>query len=108
MTLTSRSRLGLAKHAWACYLALMAALIGAYLFVPPFKGYAVVVNVIGVASLVAIGGGMLMNGSRARLAWGLMLGGQAFFVAGDFYTYTYPGPARRHASASRRPVTRST
>ena len=31
-----------------------------------------------------------MNGSRARLAWGLMLAGQALYVAGDFYTYTYP------------------
>jgi len=90
MIATSRLRLGLARYAWAAYLVLMAALIGAYLFVPPLKGYAVVVNVIGVGSLVAIGGGMLMNGSRARLAWGLMLAGQALFVAGDFYTYTYP------------------
>jgi diguanylate cyclase (GGDEF)-like protein/PAS domain S-box-containing protein len=76
--------------AWALYLAAMAVLIGAYLFVPPLKGYAVVVNVIGFGSLVAIGGGVVMNGSRARLAWLLLLAGQALYVAGDFYTYTYP------------------
>ncbi len=90
MTVTSRLRPGLVKNSWALYLVLMGALIGAYLFVPPLKGYAVVVNVIGLGSLVAIGGGVLMNGSRARLAWGLMLAGQALYVAGDFYTYTYP------------------
>ncbi len=85
----SRMRPG-RSNAWAFYLAGMALLIGAYLFVPPFKGYAVVVNVVGVGSLVAIGAGVLMNGSRARLAWGLLLAGQLLYVAGDFYTYTYP------------------
>jgi diguanylate cyclase (GGDEF)-like protein/PAS domain S-box-containing protein len=90
MTMVSRLRPGLASYAWAVYLGVMAALIGAYLFVPPFEGYAVVVNVIGVGSLLAIGGGVLINKSEARLAWGLMLAGQVLFVAGDFYTYTYP------------------
>ena len=88
MTSTSRLRPG-AQHAWACYLAAMAVLIGAYLFVPPFKGYAVVVNVIGVASLFAIAAAMGCT-ARARLAWMLLLVGQALYVAGDFYTYTYP------------------
>jgi diguanylate cyclase (GGDEF)-like protein/PAS domain S-box-containing protein len=86
----SRLRQGVARYAWVAYLVVMAALIGAYLFVPPLKGYAIVVNVVGVGSVLAIGLGMLLNGSRARLAWGLMLAGQALFVAGDFYTYTYP------------------
>ena len=27
---------------------------------------------------------------KARLAWVLILVGQALYVAGDFYTYTYP------------------
>ena len=78
------------NSAWAFYLAAMAVLIGAYLFVPPFKGYAVIVNVIGVASLFAIAGGVWMHSARARLAWMLLLLGQALYVAGDFYTYTYP------------------
>jgi diguanylate cyclase (GGDEF)-like protein/PAS domain S-box-containing protein len=78
------------KNAWVVYLAAMAVLIGAYLFVPPFKGYAVMVNVIGVASLIAIAGGVRMHSARARLAWMLLLIGQLLYVAGDFYTYTYP------------------
>ena len=78
------------NSAWAYYLTAMAVLIGAYLFVPPFKGYAVIVNVIGVASLFAIAGGVWMHSARARLAWMLLLVGQALYVAGDFYTYTYP------------------
>ena len=51
MTVSSRLRPGLVKYAWAVYLVLMAAMIGAYLFVPPFKGYAVVVNVVGLDSV---------------------------------------------------------
>jgi diguanylate cyclase (GGDEF)-like protein/PAS domain S-box-containing protein len=89
MTLASRMRPG-RSTAWAYYLACMAVLIGAYLFVPPFKGYALVVNAVGLASILAIGGGVIANRSRARLAWGLMLVGQLLYVAGDVYTYTYP------------------
>ncbi len=65
-------------------------LTAAYLFVPPFKGYAVVVNVIGVSSLVAIAAGIRAARPKARVAWGLILLGQTLYVAGDFYTYTYP------------------
>jgi diguanylate cyclase (GGDEF)-like protein/PAS domain S-box-containing protein len=72
------------------YLGAMTLVIGAYLFVPPFKGYALVVNFVGLASLAAIGVGVTMHGARARLAWLLILVGQGLYVAGDVYTYTYP------------------
>jgi diguanylate cyclase (GGDEF)-like protein/PAS domain S-box-containing protein len=80
----------LRRTAWIWYVAAMAALLGAYVFVPPLKGYAVVVNVIGVTSVLAIWAGMRLHRAEARLAWRLLLVGQLLFVAGDFYTYTYP------------------
>jgi diguanylate cyclase (GGDEF)-like protein/PAS domain S-box-containing protein len=89
MISTSRLRPG-RSTAWALYLVVMTVVIAAYLFVPPFKGYALVVNLVGLASLAAIGIGVTMHGARARLAWLLILVGQALYVAGDFYTYTYP------------------
>jgi diguanylate cyclase (GGDEF)-like protein/PAS domain S-box-containing protein len=79
-----------ARTAWAYYLAAMALLIGAYLFVEPFKGYAVVVNLVGAGSVVAMIAGIRVHGARARAAWTLLVVGQLLYVAGDFYTYTYP------------------
>jgi diguanylate cyclase (GGDEF)-like protein/PAS domain S-box-containing protein len=79
-----------AKTAWGYYLAAMTLLIGAYVFVPPFKGYAVVVNVIGLGSVVAMLAGIRMHRGRLSAAWTLLIVGQLLYVAGDFYTYTYP------------------
>jgi diguanylate cyclase (GGDEF)-like protein/PAS domain S-box-containing protein len=75
---------------WAWYIVVLGGLLAAYLFVPPFKGYAIVVNVIGVSSLLAIAAGIAIHRPKARLAWSLLLVGQVLYVAGDFYTYTYP------------------
>ena len=50
------------NNAWAWYLVAMAALTFAYLFVAPLKGYAVVINVIGISSPLAIGIGMRITG----------------------------------------------
>ena len=75
---------------WAWYIVVLGGLLAAYLFVPPFKGYAIVVNVIGVSSLLAIATGIAIHRPKARLAWSLLLVGQTLYVAGDFYTYTYP------------------
>ena len=75
---------------WAWYIVALTGLTAAYLFVPPLKGYAVVVNVIGVSSLIAIAAGMRLHRPRAMAAWSLILLGQMLYVAGDFYTYTYP------------------
>ena len=78
------------ERVWAWYLAAMAVLTVAYVFVPPFKGYALVINVIGLSSPLAIAVGMRLHRPQARLAWSLLLAGQLLYVAGDFYTYTYP------------------
>ena len=75
---------------WRWYLAAASVLTVAYLFVPPFKGYAGLINVIGLMSPVAIGIGMRMHRPKAMLAWSLLLVGQLLYVAGDFYTYSYP------------------
>src|SRR5579862_9488814 len=68
----------------------MALLVGAYLFLPPFKGYAVVVNVVGFGSVVAMVAGIRMHRGRLSAAWTLLVVGQLLYAAGDFYTYTYP------------------
>ena len=62
----------------------------AYVFVPPFKGYAGLINLIGLMSPLAIAAGMRMHRPKAMLAWSLLLVGQLLYVAGDFYTYSYP------------------
>jgi diguanylate cyclase (GGDEF)-like protein/PAS domain S-box-containing protein len=75
---------------WVWYLACAAALAGAYLLVPPFRGNPVMINVVGLLSLVAIGAGVRMHRPALRAAWIFLLVGQSLYVAGDFYTYTYP------------------
>jgi diguanylate cyclase (GGDEF)-like protein/PAS domain S-box-containing protein len=75
---------------WAWYLAAMAVLTGLYLFVPPFKGYAALINFIGLCSPLAIAVGIWMHRPRASAAWLLILVGQSLYFAGDFYTYSYP------------------
>ena len=89
MTLVQRLRPG-RRTVWAWYLAAMTILAIAYVFVPPFEGYALVINVIGLSSPLAIAIGMRLHRPQARLAWSLLLAGQLLYVAGDFYTYTYP------------------
>jgi diguanylate cyclase (GGDEF)-like protein/PAS domain S-box-containing protein len=86
---TRRLRLD-TRTAWVYYATAMALLIGAYLFVPPFKGYAVVVNVVGFGSVAAMVVGIRVHHGRARAAWTLLVVGQLLYVVGDFYTYTYP------------------
>jgi diguanylate cyclase (GGDEF)-like protein/PAS domain S-box-containing protein len=79
-----------AHNAWAYYLAAMGLLVAAYLFVQPFKGYAVVVNIVGVGSVFAMLVGIRIHGVGTRPAWTLLVLGQTLYVAGDVYTYTYP------------------
>jgi hypothetical protein len=78
------------RSLWLWYLAVAVLLTGAYLLVPPLKGSAAVINVLGLSSLVAIAAGIRMHRPKARLAWRLLLLGQGLYVAGDIYTYTYP------------------
>ena len=75
---------------WLWYLAIASILTVAYLFVPPFKGYAGLINLIGLMSPMAIALGIRMHRPKAVLAWSLLLFGQLLYVAGDVYTYSYP------------------
>ena len=78
------------QSAWFWYLVAIGILTGLYIFIPPFKGYAGVINLIGLASPLAIAVGIRMHKPKAMLAWLLILFGQSLYVAGDFYTYSYP------------------
>ena len=89
MKIAQRLRPG-RRTVWAWYLAAMTVLTVAYVFVPPFKGNALVINAIGLSSPLAIAVGVRLHRPQARLAWTLLLAGQLLYVAGDFYTYTYP------------------
>jgi diguanylate cyclase (GGDEF)-like protein/PAS domain S-box-containing protein len=75
---------------WFWYLVGAAALTGCYLALPGVKGNAGLINFIGFLSPAAIGVAMWMHRPKARLAWSLLLVGQLLYVAGDFYTYSYP------------------
>jgi diguanylate cyclase (GGDEF)-like protein/PAS domain S-box-containing protein len=78
------------RTVWVHYSVAMGLLILAYLFVPPFKGYAVVVNVVGFGAVAAMVAGIRLHHPNARAAWTLLVIGQFLYVAGDVYTYTYP------------------
>jgi diguanylate cyclase (GGDEF)-like protein/PAS domain S-box-containing protein len=68
----------------------MALLTGLYLFVQPFKGYAGLINLIGLCAVLAIAVGVWIHRPRASGAWLLILAGQSLYFSGDFYTYSYP------------------
>jgi len=87
--MSMRLRLG-RRGVWFWYLVTMAVLTGLYVFVPPFKGYAGLINLIGLTSPLAIALGIRMHRPRAKAAWLLLLFGQSLYFAGDFYTYSYP------------------
>src|SRR6185436_6716546 len=61
---------------WLWYIASAVALTAFYILVPPFKGSAAVINVLGLSSTIAIGVGIRIHRPKAQLAWGLLLAGQ--------------------------------
>jgi hypothetical protein len=72
------------------FLAAGAAITALYLFVKPFAGSGPVINVLGLAPVVAIGVGVRLHRPEARLAWAWVALGFVLFWLGDVYTYTYP------------------
>ena len=65
-------------------------LLGLYLFVEPLAGSAPVMNVLGLAPVLAIIVGVRMHRPAAAPAWGCFALGFALFWIGDLYTYSYP------------------
>jgi diguanylate cyclase (GGDEF)-like protein/PAS domain S-box-containing protein len=75
---------------WAWYLVASCALMGLYLFVPPFSGSGPLINLLGLSGVIAIVAGIRINKPRARAAWWLFAAGQFLYFCGDLYTYSYP------------------
>ena len=90
MTGGAPQRTGLASWGWMVFLAAGAAITALYLFVKPFAGSGPVINVLGLAPVVAIGVGVRLHRPEARLAWAWVALGFVLFWLGDVYTYTYP------------------
>jgi diguanylate cyclase (GGDEF)-like protein/PAS domain S-box-containing protein len=80
----------LRRPAWVWYLAVGSLLTALYMFVPPLKGNGPLINVLGLAGVVAIVVGIRRNKPGARAAWWLFAAGQFLFWSGDIYTYSYP------------------
>jgi diguanylate cyclase (GGDEF)-like protein/PAS domain S-box-containing protein len=78
---------------WVYYLAVMAGLALACLFVPPYEGSLLMMIVVGVGSIGAVRTGAIVHRAEARLAWRVLLLAQMLFVAGDVYTDTHAGGA---------------
>jgi diguanylate cyclase (GGDEF)-like protein len=80
----------IANRGWIVFLAAGALLTGLYLFVPPFAGSGPVMNLLGLAPVLAIAAGVRLYRPEARLAWSLVALGFLLFWLGDLYTYSYP------------------
>jgi diguanylate cyclase (GGDEF)-like protein/PAS domain S-box-containing protein len=80
----------MARRAWILYLAGGGVLLALYLFVKPLAGSAPVMNVLGLAPVLAIIAGIRMHRPAAAPAWACFALGFALFWVGDLYTYSYP------------------
>ncbi len=74
---------------WIGYLAVTSAMTALYVLVPPFKGSAELINLLGLSGLIAVGYGIRRNRPRARGAWWLLLFGLVLYWFGDVYTYSF-------------------
>jgi diguanylate cyclase (GGDEF)-like protein/PAS domain S-box-containing protein len=75
---------------WQLFLCTGALLCGLYLFVPPFAGSSPVMNLLGLAPVIAIVVGLKRNGPGSRGPWRWFALGFVLFWLGDIYTYSYP------------------
>jgi diguanylate cyclase (GGDEF)-like protein/PAS domain S-box-containing protein len=75
---------------WQLYLLAGAAFTALYALVPPFKGSAPLINLLGLSGVAAVLVGVKRNRPKARVAWWLCALGLFLFWLGDVYTYTLP------------------
>jgi diguanylate cyclase (GGDEF)-like protein/PAS domain S-box-containing protein len=87
---TTARRTGFASYGWMLFLAGGALITALYLFVEPFAGSGPVMNVLGLAPVLAIAAGVRLHRPRAKLAWACVALGFVLFWLGDVYTYSYP------------------
>jgi diguanylate cyclase (GGDEF)-like protein/PAS domain S-box-containing protein len=90
MTAPTRRPPAMASWGWKVFLALGVALLALYLFVKPLAGSGPLINVLGLAPVLAIGAGVRWHRPRARFAWACFALGFLLFWLGDLYTYSYP------------------
>ena len=76
--------------AWLAYLALGAVLAAAYVLLPPFRGSAPVMNLLGLSPVIAIIVGVRIHRPRSVAPWIFFAVGFLLFWVGDLYTYSYP------------------
>jgi diguanylate cyclase (GGDEF)-like protein/PAS domain S-box-containing protein len=75
---------------WQLYLLGAEVVTALYALVPPFKGSAPVINLLGLSGVLAVAVGIKRNRPRARIAWWLCVLGLFLFLLGDVYTYLLP------------------
>ena len=90
MTMGAGNRSSIASRAWIVFLVAGALITALYLFVKPFAGSGPVINVLGLAPVLAIAAGVRMHRPQARFAWMCVALGFFLFWLGDLYTYSYP------------------
>ena len=78
------------RRLWAIYLGVGALMCALYVFVPPLKGQAPVIQGLGLYGVLGVVAGIRIHRPKAGAAWWLFAAGLALFWAGDVYTYTYP------------------
>jgi diguanylate cyclase (GGDEF)-like protein/PAS domain S-box-containing protein len=67
-----------------------ALLAAAYVLLPPFRGSGPVMNLLGLAPVLAIVAGVRMHRPRSSGPWIFFALGFVLFWLGDLYTYSYP------------------
>jgi diguanylate cyclase (GGDEF)-like protein/PAS domain S-box-containing protein len=77
-------------QAWQGYLAFGALGTFLYLLVPPFKGNALLINALGLSSVLAVVLGIRRNRPSHALPWWLFAVGLCLYWMGDVYTYSFP------------------
>jgi len=80
----------MASWVWKLFLALGVILLALYLFVKPLAGSGPLINVLGLAPVLAIAAGVRRHRPQARTAWACFALGFLLFWLGDLYTYSYP------------------
>ena len=74
---------------WQVHLAVGALLCALYVFVPPFAGNPILMNVLGLSPVVAIIVGLRLYQPVSPAPWWCFAVGLFLFWLGDVYTYSY-------------------
>ncbi len=89
MPLLAGARHLLDVRLWQLYLVLGVVLCGLYVFVAPFAGSPIVMNVLGLSPVIAIIVGLRRYRPASPGPWWCFAAGLVLFWLGDVYTYSY-------------------